>query len=88
MSEALVGFNTTIAAAFAPPASAIDPSPIRRTNAVTTALNLEGGWLTMAQRVALIDFLRNDRTAADIYCALTEPDVRKAWVQMQLERLE
>jgi hypothetical protein len=87
MSETLAGFNTAFAAALAPPVPAIAPSPIRRTNAIVTLQNLEANWLNVTEQVAFIDFLRNDRTAADIYSALTEPDVRKEWVRVQLEKL-
>jgi len=88
MSASLAGFGTAISAALAPPsAPVIEPSPLRRTNAVTTVICLEADWLTLGQRVALIDFLRDDHTAADTYTALTEANVRKEWVRIQLERL-
>ena len=35
---------------------------------------LKADWLNVTEQVALIDFLRNDHTAADIYSALTEPE--------------
>jgi hypothetical protein len=87
MSESLVGFGTAITAALAPSVPILPPSPIRRMTAVTAVLHLEADWLTLSQRVALIDFLRTDCTAADIYLALTETDIRKEWVQVQLKRL-
>jgi hypothetical protein len=87
MSESLVGFGTAITAALAPSVPILPPSPIRRMTAVTAVLHLEADWLTLAQRVALIDFLRTDCTAADIYLALTETDIRKEWVRVQLKRL-
>lgn len=87
MSTSLAGFSTAITAALAPPVPVIDPSPIRQTTAVAAVLRQEAESLTLAQRVALIDFLSTNRTAADIYLALTQPDVRKEWVDMQLERL-
>ena len=87
MSESIAGFGTAIAAALGPPVPVLNPSPIRRITAVTAVLRLEANWLTLAQQVALIDFLRTDHTAADIYLALTETDIRKEWVQVQLERL-
>ncbi|KAF8151322.1 hypothetical protein B0H34DRAFT_810484 [Crassisporium funariophilum] len=43
--------------------------------------------LNVTEQVVLIDFFRTDRTAADIYSALTEPDVRKEWVRIQLKKL-
>jgi len=87
MSEALAGFNTTSIAALAPPAPVIAPSPICRTNAVSTVQSLKADWLNITEQVVLIDFLRNDRMAADIYSALTKPDVCKEWVRIQLEKL-
>jgi hypothetical protein len=62
MSESLVGFGTAITAALAPSVPILPPSPIRRMTAVTAVLHLEADWLTLAQQVALIDFLRTDRT--------------------------
>ncbi|KAF8816147.1 hypothetical protein BYT27DRAFT_7221677 [Phlegmacium glaucopus] len=87
MSASLVGFGNDISAALAPPAPVMQPSPVRRTNAVSAVIRLEADWLTLGQQVAFIDFLRNDRTAADIYTALTETDVCKEWVRIQLEQL-
>jgi hypothetical protein len=88
MSTSLADFGTAITAALAPPPPpAVDPSPIRRASSVTTVLRLEADWLTTGDRVALIDILRTDRTAAEIYLALTETDVRKEWVCVQLEKL-
>lgn len=72
MSTALAGFSTAMTAALAPPVPVIDPSPVRRTTAVAAVLRQEAEFLTLAQRVALIDFLSTNRTAADIYLALTE----------------
>ena len=45
------------------------------------------GWLDNSQLVTFIDFVRVYQTAADIYLALTEPNVRKEWVCIQLEKL-
>ncbi|KAF8157938.1 hypothetical protein B0H34DRAFT_797371 [Crassisporium funariophilum] len=87
MSHTLAGFNTAFTAALAPQAPAVVPSPVRRTNTVTAAQRLEANWLSLTKLVALIDFLANDRMAAEIYSALTEPNVRKEWVCTQLERL-
>ncbi|KAF8808363.1 hypothetical protein BYT27DRAFT_7096973, partial [Phlegmacium glaucopus] len=87
MSASLVGFGNAISAALAPPAPVMQPSPVHHTNAVSTVICLEADWLTLGQQVAFIDFLRNDRTTADIYTALTETDVRKEWVHIQLEQL-
>ncbi|KAF8155440.1 hypothetical protein B0H34DRAFT_859846 [Crassisporium funariophilum] len=73
--------------ALAPQAPAVVPSPVCQTNTVTAAQRLKANWLSLTELVALINFLRNDRTAAEIYSALTEPNVRKEWVCTQLERL-
>lgn len=45
------------------------------------------GWLDNSQLVAFMDFIHVDETAADIYVALTEPDLHKEWVCIQLEKL-
>jgi len=88
MSASLAGFGTAISAALAPPsAPVIELPPLHRTNTVTTIIHLKADWLTLGQQVALIDFLRDDHTAADTYTALTEADVHKEWVRIQLERL-
>ncbi|KAF8156548.1 hypothetical protein B0H34DRAFT_859325 [Crassisporium funariophilum] len=76
----------TFTAALAPPALAIAPLPVCRTNAVTAVQHLKADWLNVTEQVVLIDFLRTDRTEADIYSALTKPDVRKEWVRIQLEK--
>ena len=87
MSASLTQVGNALAAALAPPSNAVDPTPRRRTNAVAAVLRLEMGWLDHAQLVAVIDYIRADQTAADIYLALTEPDVCKEWVRIQLQRL-
>ncbi|PPQ97013.1 hypothetical protein CVT26_006439 [Gymnopilus dilepis] len=88
MSASIADFGTAISAALAPPPPpAFDPSPVRRTAAVAAVLRLEADWLSTRERVTLIDFLRSDRTATEIYLALDEADVRKEWVRCQLEKL-
>ena len=85
MVTSLSGFSTAITAALAPPVPVINPSTICQTTAVAAVLHQEAESLTLAQHVALINFLRTNCTAADIYLALTQPDVCKEWVDMQLE---
>ena len=81
-------FSTAISAALLPPpAPVIELSPLRQTNAIAAVIHLEADRLTLGQQVALIDFLRDDHTTADTYTALTEADVHKEWVQLQLEQL-
>lgn len=87
VAESLGVFNNTFATALAPPSTSVQPTPVRRTNAITTVLRLEKGWLTTTERVRLVDFLKADQSAADVYLALTEDDVRKEWVRIQLENL-
>lgn len=87
MAESLGSFNTAMASALAPPSRGVDPTPIRRTKAVTAAMHLEKDWLTITQRVQLIDFLKKDQAAADVYLALTEGDVRMEWVRIQFENM-
>ena len=60
---------------------------MRRSNAIGFAVRSKKGWLANTELVALIDFLRADQTAADVYIAIEEEDVRKEWVRIQLERL-
>jgi len=87
MSESLAGFSNTLAAALAPPPPPIDPSPVRRASAVACLLRKEKEWLNATEQVALIEFLRKDQTAADVYMAITEAEVCGEWVCMQLELL-
>ena len=75
-----------LTSALAPPPNAVDPTPRHRTNAIAV-LRLEMGWLDNSQLVTFIDFVRVDQTAADIYLALTEPNVHKEWVRIQLKKL-
>ncbi|KAF8815701.1 hypothetical protein BYT27DRAFT_7079232 [Phlegmacium glaucopus] len=88
MSTSLSAFSTTIATALNGPLSArIDPTPVRRTVAIKSLINLKKEWLGEDELVALIDFLRTDLTAADTYTTLTGSDVRQAWVRAQLSKL-
>ncbi|PPQ79922.1 hypothetical protein CVT25_002996 [Psilocybe cyanescens] len=87
MSALLTQVGIALAAALAPPLNPIDPTPHRRSNAVAAALRVEKTWLSNNELVSFIDFLWVDQTAADIYLALDEPNVRKEWVRIQLERL-
>ena len=87
MAESLGTFNTTFASALAPPSTGVEATPIRRTKAITAILQLEKEWLTTMERVCLVNFLKADQSAADVYLALTEADVRKEWVRIQLENL-
>jgi hypothetical protein len=88
MAESLGAFNTTFASALAPPSTSVEATPICCTKAITTVLQLEKDWLTTTQCVHLVDFLKGDQSAADVYLALTsEADVCKEWVQIQLENL-
>lgn len=86
MSETLARFNTAFAAALAPPATLIAPSPIRQTTAVAAVQCLEANWFSITEQVALIDFLSNNHTAADTYSALTEPDVHRELICVQLKK--
>lgn len=87
MAESLGNFNTTFASALAPPSTGIAPTPIRRNMAIAALLQLEKDWLTVTERAVFINFLKTDQSAADVYLALTEADVRKEWVRMQLKEL-
>lgn len=87
MAESLGTFNTTFASALTPLSTGIPPTPVRRTKAITSILELEKNWLTAMQRAVLIDFLKTDQCAADVYLALTETDVRQEWVRIQLDSL-
>lgn len=87
MSNSLTGLGTALTAALAPPSTGLLPTPLRRSNAIGFAVRSEKGWLANTELVALIDFLRADQTAADVYIAIEEEDVRKEWVRIQLERL-
>jgi len=60
---------------------------LRRSTAIGFAVCSKKDWLANLELVALIDFLRADQTAADIYVAIEEEDVCKEWVCIQLERL-
>lgn len=85
MLQSLAGFGNTLAAALAPPPPPIDPTPIRRASDVACLLCKEKEWLNATEQVALIEFLHKDQSAADM--ALTEAEVRREWVCMQLELL-
>jgi len=88
MSRNFANVGEALTAALAPPSAAtmqLPPTPIRQTNAVAAILRLEKSWLNNLQIIAFIEILRKDKTAADIYLALTEDDVRKDWVSAQLE---
>lgn len=85
MAESLGNFNTTLAGALAPPSAGMAPTPVRRSQAISALLRLEKNWLTTIERAILIDFLKSDQSAADVYLALTEADVRKEWVRIQLD---
>lgn len=87
MSASITQVGQALAVALAPPINAVDPTPLRRSNAVGAVLRLEGPWLSKSQLVDFIDFIRADQTAADIYLALSESDVRKDWVKSQLGKL-
>ena len=87
MSASLTQVGMALTSALAPPPNAVDPTPRHHTNAIAAILHLEMGWLDNSQLVAFINFVRVDQTAADIYLALTEPNVRKEWVRIQLEKL-
>ncbi|KAF8806876.1 hypothetical protein BYT27DRAFT_7100488, partial [Phlegmacium glaucopus] len=87
VAESLGAFNTAFATALAPPSTGVQPTPVCRTNAIATLLQLEKDWLTTMEHVCLVDFLKADQSAADVYLALTKDDVRKEWVRIQLENL-
>ncbi|KIJ95275.1 hypothetical protein K443DRAFT_11513 [Laccaria amethystina LaAM-08-1] len=87
MAESLSTFNTTLAGAFAPPSTGVAPTPVHCTNAIFTILKLEKGWLMTNECAVLIDFLKSDHSAADVYLVLTEPDVHTEWVLIQLNNL-
>ena len=56
-------------------------------HAITAILHLKMGCFDNSQLLAFIDFICVNQTAADIYLALTEPDVHKEWVHIQLKKL-
>ena len=87
MLQSLAGFGNTLAAALAPPPPPIDPTPICRASAVACLLCKEKEWLNATEQVALIEFLHKDQSAADIYMAVTEAEVCREWVRMQLKLL-
>jgi len=66
----------------------MEPTPCRQTNSIAFAQQTEKGWLTTRELVSFIDILRHDLTAFDVYLALTEPDVRKDWVRVQLDNVD
>jgi hypothetical protein len=83
VSHTLAKFSNSITTALAPPPSALATTPARRSKAVTTALAQEK-WLSSSQMVSLIDYLRADPTAFDIYVILEDADLRQEWVRKQL----
>jgi len=91
MSTSLSAFGTTIANALSAGngsvSARIDPTPIRRTTAIKSLIDLEKEWLGEDDMITLIDFLRTDLTAADTYITLTKSDVRQSWVRAQLRKL-
>jgi len=87
MSTSLSVFGTTIVNALnGPPSAHIDPTPVRRTTAIKSLIDLEKEWLSEDELVVLIDFLRTDLTAADTYTTLTKSNVRQSWVCAQLRK--
>lgn len=67
-------------------APSLNPSPICMANVIEASLHLETEWLTVEQKVALVNLLCRDRSAHDTYNALIKDvDTRKAWVRSQLE---
>lgn len=84
VSDSLAKFSSTIAAAFAPPPSALPATPVRRSQAVKIALAQES-WLLPLQMVSFIDYLRSDPTAFDIYMILDDVDLCREWVRKQLD---
>ncbi|KJA13472.1 hypothetical protein HYPSUDRAFT_59882 [Hypholoma sublateritium FD-334 SS-4] len=93
VSTALASFSTTFATAIPGPELArVDPTPIRRTTAIQTLLNLEKDWLSPGDFVLLIDFFRTDITALDAYITLAKvsgtSEYCKTWLQSQLQKLQ
>lgn len=88
MSQSLSGFGHAITAALSKPPAGIDPTPVRKTDAVKALLRQEKEWLNTVQLVTFIDFIRTDKSAADIYLALVEEEVRREWVYTQLEKIQ
>jgi hypothetical protein len=90
MSASFREFGSRLATSLAPPSTGV-ATPRRRTNSVLAAQQLEKAWLTTHELVTFMEFLRKDVNAFDFYLALTEPnsepDIRKAWVRMQLEEI-
>ena len=66
----------------------MEPTPRRRTASIAFAQQTEKDWLTTRELVKFIDILRRDPTAFDVYLAITEPDVRKDWVRVQLDDVD
>jgi len=81
MANTLSNYNTAFATALAPPSTGVQPTPVHRTNAVTSVLQLEKDWLTTAEHVSLVDFLKTDQSATDVYLALIEDEtICREWV--------
>jgi len=85
MSVSFKDFGNKLATSLAPPSTGVPPTPCCRHDSIVAAQQLEKAWLTTCELVALIEFLRKDPITFDVYSALTEPDVRKEWVRIQLE---
>ncbi|KAF5309877.1 hypothetical protein D9619_010561 [Psilocybe cf. subviscida] len=78
-------FTSTFANTLAPPTQpGIAASPVRHQQAVAAVQSCEKGWLTVTQCVKLIELLKKDQDAVDVYLALTEEDVRHEWFNLQL----
>jgi hypothetical protein len=84
MSTSIERFGENIIAALATPASAVDPAPVRRTKAISTAKAKED-WLTRSQLLALINIFQKDTAACDVYLTFVDDDeLRMDWVQGQI----
>jgi hypothetical protein len=85
MSTSFKNFGRKLASSLVPPSTGVPPTPRCRHDSIVAAQQLEKAWLTTRELVALIEFLHKDLTTFDVYSALTESDVQKEWVRIQLE---
>ncbi|KAF5341817.1 hypothetical protein D9611_001842 [Ephemerocybe angulata] len=82
-------FGDKIAGALVTPDNAVDPAPLRRTNAVNAARKKER-WLNRPQMVLLLKTFQSDIAACDIYLSLLDDDgdnadeLRMDWIAQQV----
>ncbi|KAF5315011.1 hypothetical protein D9619_007458 [Psilocybe cf. subviscida] len=81
IADSISAFTSTFANTLAPPTQpGIAASPVCRQQAVAAVQSHEKGWLTVTQRIKLIELLKKDQDAVDVYLALTEEDVHHEWL--------